>query len=406
VTDPLTLDDLLNPDDADEALQALLTQMRDGGVPVSDWQEGAELLTLAEKTSSGLADLGATLPVLAKSGLLELCDDLAWATLLAKSAYGVDANAATFAVLHTRLSNATGSPYNITAGQLWVVTDPGDGRRWNSANAGTVTLPAGGTLDLDFRAEQAGALFNVLFSAPPTLKLATALPGVTLAVLECVDADLNPLGTYMTTAGAEAESLPQLKERCRTRWASLAFGGPAVSYVQWARDAAAAVKRVWIRDDNPDGPGTARVYVAGDGGAVGGADVTAVNAVIQARKPPTAIITVDNVSEDVVTLAATVECPTGLRTAARTQIYQALVAYQQDLAISNGAGKGKLLWSRVFEILGAPQGVSDVRRATVLLNGTADDYAPAAGHVAVLRPSDLQAGGVDMPSVTFVDPPT
>lgn len=397
MTDPaLTLADLLTVEDPEDVLNFLLTQLSAAGVPVTDWQEGGVLLTLAEQVAVHQADLTAVVPELAAGGLLPLAAG-AWLDLLAASEYGLTRVPAQSAVLRVRLTNASATPYTITPGQLWLTLDPATTLRWNSANTGSESLPGSGTLDLDFRGESPGGAYNV----PPvdtdpvfigaSLLLQTPLPGVTVVAIEVLDDALDGLGTSMVTAGADAETDAQLRARCTARWAALAWAGPAASYLSWATEASQSVRRVFVDDTNPDGPGTATVYLASDVGSVGADDRDAVDALIQVRKPPTAVITVALATTTTVTFAATVACPAGKRPAARATIYAALYELQKASPIGDGAGGGKLLWSQVLEILMAADGVTNVPRATLLLNGSADDVTPALGAVLVWDTDDVNA---------------
>jgi uncharacterized phage protein gp47/JayE len=122
------------------------------------------------------------------------------------------------------------------------------------------TLKPGGTLELMFEAEVAGAGGNV---APNTITiLKTALAGVTISN------PVLPAGTsWITRDGADQETDPELRRRNMTKWATLGMG-PALAYVYWAREASASVKRVFVDDTNPRGVATFDIYVAGDSGEV------------------------------------------------------------------------------------------------------------------------------------------
>jgi hypothetical protein len=266
-----------------------------------------------------------------------------------------------------------------------------DDRRWSSTNAGGDVVPAGSFLDVDFRAEFVGARFSIAFPSPPALVLQTPLTGVTIAAREVVDGDGNGLGTVMVTAGADAESDPQYKARCESRWGTLAWAGPALSYDAWAREASDAVRRVFVDDTNPDGPGTVTIYVGGDAGPVGGDDVTAVDDVLQVRKPPCAIVTTSNVTATTLTLVAVLECPAGQQTATRAAIYDALATELRELSIGDGVSKGKFRYHRLEKfILDALPDAGDIDTLTV--NGGTSNVIPAKGHVflvdgAVLDPA-------------------
>lgn len=373
MADP-TLNELLVTETADALLEFYLTELSPD-FPVTDWVPGGfELVTLAAEADAQ-ADAQALVVDIAKGSLLDLAEG-PWLTLYAKSHYGITRHAAASAVPHVRLTNATGSPYTITPGMLKMTRNPADdGRTWESANATNVTLPASSTLDLDFRAESPGDGTWNLTSAEPVV-LSTPLPGVTAALL-----DVGISGSPMTTSGTAEESDPQLRQRCATAWPSLAFAGPALAYVKWARDADPQVTKVYVDDTNPDGPGTVRVYFAGTAGGVSSPDA---DAAIQLRKPETAAATCQAATTDSVSFAGTIFCESAFIPAAKTAIYQALRTLQTDLPIGDGAGAGRIDLGEMIAVFRTAPGVRRVTVSTVLLAGVAADYTPTKGHIAQL----------------------
>lgn len=393
--DTLTLAELLVASTAQDAQALLMAKLAARELPVTNWQPTGLYRSLVAACAEVLGDLGLRVPVVAASGFLKHAKG-AWLTMLAKSAYGLDRLAAGFAVVRVRLTNSTATPHTISPSSLWMRPAAADTRRWVNANTANVTLPASSTVDVDFRAEFAGSGYNLAYPGPPALALETPLPGVTIAAIEVLDSGGAGLGTVMVTAGADEESDGQLRARCEARWGDLAWAGPVLSYASWARAASASVRRVFVDDTNPGGPGTVTVYLASDSGGVGGSDVTAVNAVIQVRKPPTAVVTTQSAGTTAVTLAAQLVCPSWQQPAARTAIYDALVEHQRGLPISSGS-TGKLRFHALVEILMAPAGVEDVNALT--LNGGTANVQPPKGNVVVINSLTPT-----LPWLTFVAP--
>jgi len=374
MSDP-TLTDLLTVETADALLEFYLTELS-ADFPVNDWLPlGVELTTLAAEADAQ-ADAQALVVAIAKGGLLGSGMSAGdWLTLLAASQFSLTRNPAVSAVAHALLTNASGAPYTITPGMLKMTRSPADGHTWESSNTTNQTLPASGTLSLDFRAESpGGGLWNLTHAEAVTLS--TPLAGVTVALV-----DVGSSGQPMTTTGAEAEDDAALTARCQARWGALAWAGPSLAYEAWAREADAAVTKVYVDDTNPDGPGTSRVYFAGTAGGVASA---AADAVIQARKPESAIITTQAATTDNIAFAATIYCQNTYIAAAKLSIYAALRAIQTDLPIGDGAGAGAWYRSKLIEIFMDATGVVRVDIATVTLAGVASDYTPAKGHIAQL----------------------
>src|SRR5690606_696186 len=105
-------------------------------------------------------------------------------------------------------------------------------RRFTNLTGGTLSL--GGTLDLSWEAEEPGDDYNL---ANGTLTvMVTPLAGVTVA---------NPdpgTGTWITQTGADEESDPELRERCRNKWSTLGTGSTEDSYEFWAKQASNEVR--------------------------------------------------------------------------------------------------------------------------------------------------------------------
>lgn len=390
-----TLADLLKPLTTSDAVTKLLGYFATLKLPTTDWSSTGAERGLLQIFGQALSDyVGTKLVEIAQGGLLDLAP-LAWLQLLAPSAYQNTPNPAVFARIRVRLTNSLGTPYTITPGMLWVAQSANLAARYNSANLTNQTLPGSGTLDLDFLAEFAGATVvtpdgftaNYNISGTPAIVITTPLPGVTATLL-----DLGG-GHPMVVTGTDAEGLVPLRERCRSKWGTLAFAGPAAAYLAWAREADASITKVWVRDDNPSGPGTATVYLAGDAGAVGAAAVTAANNLIQARKPPTAAITVSSAANASVSIAATVYCKAALVDAAKTKLATLLSDYQKALQIANTTNPDAIVYrAQLFEILMTPDGVTNCTIAT-----PATDTTPAAGQIAQLSYT-ITGGG---PSITF-----
>jgi hypothetical protein len=205
----MQLDELLHSDTEDDVLEFLLTELAaaDPPWPITDYVNGDPGLTLLRVVARAIAQQVLLVKEVAAGAALELAAALptpGWLTLLAKSWFELDRELAVFARPRLRLTcSPSAGPYTITPGLLWaraIATD----RRYNVANAANETLNAGGTLDLEWRAESPGAAYNLALGA--LVELVTPLPGVTLATVETVPGS----GSCMATQG----STPRATRRC------------------------------------------------------------------------------------------------------------------------------------------------------------------------------------------------
>jgi phage-related baseplate assembly protein len=250
----------------DEALTQLLSTATSLGFNTTSWQSGSVPRTILEVFAYVYAEASTVISGIASGGLNPTAQG-EWLKLLARSHYDNEPRAAvTTQGTMVLACTALGGPYTITAGQL-VVADTATGRTFRNQAAGG-SLSSGGTLSLTFEAEVAGAASDIETGA--TLELKTPLAGVSVT---------NPVvgitDSWITRNGADEETDAQLRERNRTKWATLGIG-PGMAYAHNALSAHASVKRVAVIDSNPRGPGTVDVVIAGDAGVLSGTVVTAV----------------------------------------------------------------------------------------------------------------------------------
>lgn len=326
-----TLDELLKGKTASELMTALLNRLQGKGFPITDWTEGGVERTQLEVEAAVLADVHALVPTIAKGGFLDTSTG-DWLTLYAKSQYNEERKAAVFTVDTIRLTCAVGSgPVNIAAGQLWA-TDA-TGLLFNNGAAGII--PDGGTLDLEFTAEQAGSKYNLARGA--INKLVTSLPGVTIT------------NTTLVTTGADVESDESLRSRCRLKWQALG-GATAGAYAYWALSSNSAITKARVLDNQPRGRGTVDVIVAGDG-ALGADVVTAATDYIAAKKPITDDVSTYAATERSIAITGTGKVKAGNKAKAETEIADNLSQLEKDTAIGGVLYDGAV-WRQVMNAIG------------------------------------------------------
>lgn len=310
-----TLDDLLKPRTEQQIFDSLRTNIldvaADDGVTLpTNWTSGATLNTILRAVARAMADKEDLQVTMIEAGFWELAEG-DWLDLRAQDE-GLTRNPASFAKHRIKLTAAAGfGPYVITTGQLWVATP--SGLRFNSLAGGT--LPLGGTLYLEVKAEQAGSLYNVADGQITILQ--TPLPGVTIT---------NEVGSLLET-GADAETDDALRLRGRLRYPTLsATERVREAYEQIALNAHPDVRRVLVRDDWPRGPNTVDIVIWGSGG-ISGAALTAVNDAIQLKKGTTADVLVYAATQVNQAVTATIRCLAGYG----TQVNTRALARMQDL---------------------------------------------------------------------------
>ena len=268
---------------------------------------------------------------------------------------------------------ADDSLHVIQPGELAAVFGPelADPLRYVNIDGGT--LPKGGSLALTFRAEAPGARYNV---PPSTISfLNTPLQGVRIS---------NPAepstGTWITRAGADEESDPSLRAKCRDKWGSLGAGGNLAAVRYRIRKAAElfglSVSRFRVRDDNPNGPGSVDVYLANPAGPASAAEVKAVRAYLAGLKAVgTGPLRCFAATLLEVPIVAGLRNPTNPHAVA--EAIGRLVALQSDYPLGEALYRARL----IEELVDVATGTVDVR-----LVSPARDVLPKATDAIVFLP--------------------
>lgn len=354
-----SLQQLLQPRTRDQVMAALISFLQAKGYPPTDWIEGSVQRTLVELQAAGLADLEALRLEIARGGFLDTATG-DYLDLLGQSAYTLTRKQATFARQSFRLTAQAGfGPYSIQPGQLWVGNAAG--LRFNNLDGGT--LPLGGTLDLEFRAESPGAAYNLPIGSGTIMF--TPLPGVTV------------VNTGVLEAAIDKEGDAAYRERCRLRWGELGLGATRAAYESWALSSTPSVTKVRVLDNNPRGQGTVDVVVWGEGG-LGPEAVAAADAYIQQRKPLTANVQVYAATQVNIPVTATIRLRAGFLTQVQAEVATRLAAFQRSLPIGaivyRSALVEALFVANVLDVaLSAPstdQTLTPTQAASFTLNAT------------------------------------
>lgn len=122
-------------------------------------------------------------------------------------------------------------------------------------------------------AEDTGSRYNI--GAGYVVNLITPISGI-----DEVTNDEN----WITTAGMDEETDEALRTRALSRWHALARGATAEAYRQWALEVPGVI-HVSVDDQFPRGQGTLDVIITGSAGDPGEELITAVQALLEDRKP-------------------------------------------------------------------------------------------------------------------------
>lgn len=259
----LSLFDIQTPLSTESIRALLLDFLTAAGFPVEAWQDESAARALVEMAAQLGAEQSKPVALLAKMGFLDT-SEADFLTAKVKSDYDEDRNVAIATVMPVRLVSSGAVTY--VKGAREIILTSSSGRTYSNVAGASVT--AHDTTVVNFVAEVAGSAGNV---PAQTMQLTTPLAGVT-AVFD---------GGFIT-AGADEESDVAVRERARTKWATLRTEKIRAGITNLVRTAAPSVTGHSIDDENPRGPGTLDVYLAGDNATAGSGDVALVQTALDA----------------------------------------------------------------------------------------------------------------------------
>lgn len=249
--------DIQTPVPLEDIRGFLLEQLAVANFPVEAWQEEGGARCFVEAAAA----LGAELSkMIAEVGIQTYLEDASSRFLYKKTESEFDEPVfeATRTVMPVSFVNAGAGNPLIAARQLILRASNNE----EFTNQVSFTATALSTTVSAVEARNPGSAGNI---PTQTLELVTPVAGVTAQFL----------GTF-TSVGADQESDAKLKERARAKWGTLRVTKIRAGVENLVRNAAPAVFSVGIDDQNPRGPGTVDVYLAGENATAGVLDVAAV----------------------------------------------------------------------------------------------------------------------------------
>jgi uncharacterized phage protein gp47/JayE len=269
----LTIAQLRQPQTRAESVSTLVEIIQELGFETTGWQDGRIQKTLVMGFGWLASEFTNVVRDMVEFGFNDYATGEAL-TLFSKSRYQNNRARAIKTAGPARLRSTAQSPYTIDVGQLIASTD--DGTEFRNTTGGT--LSAGSSiapsyLTLQWEARLAGSAGNVGGSA--INRLITSLAGVTVA---------NDVGTpWYTTAGADEQSDPALRQQNATKWASLSVEAVRDSLIYLTLALGIGAEKVFIDDQNPRGPGTVDVYASGATAVLGDSQMQTLQTALAAR---------------------------------------------------------------------------------------------------------------------------
>lgn len=272
----LSLETLLTPITVPEAQQFMIDVLKSlGFTGAASWQAGSFARTLGiEVPARVMSNIRDLIVAYGKGGYNdEASGD--WLTLFSISHYDNYRVQAVKTQGWVELSASEDLPHTVGVGEL-VVADAIKNQTFRNLEEFTVTY-ADSPVPVLVEAELAGADGNADLNTVTIMQ--TTLAGVTVN---------NPGtdGVWITQVGANAEEDPELRTRNRTKWATRAYPTPEAGYENYTLEASEAITRVFVDGQNPHGPGSVHIWVAGVDGALPQSVADDVLAYIEGEPPP------------------------------------------------------------------------------------------------------------------------
>jgi uncharacterized phage protein gp47/JayE len=370
----IALADLVTPPTSADCATTQLALMALAAFPTTSWQVDSVPRVLINGDVVTLADLGTTIANLANGAFLTTAPTLSastgrspWVDLVAYNQYGkTRLNPDGVATQGTMVlaDPASAGPFTISIAQLTAESN-------NAVQFGNLTggvLPNGGTLSLTWQARSSGAAANL--PASTTWTLITPLPGVTLT---------NTDPNWITQQGVDPETDASLVQRCEAAWPGLGGGANVAVYEAWAKEATTGVTRPLVLENTPTG-GKVTIYLAGDSGGSTSAQVTAVQAYINQKRPLCVTVICAAATNNAVTIGGTVYVTAAYLSTAQAAFTTDLTAFQIGLALGSTVYN-----SAIVDLVQSVTGVRNV--ASLTLNGSGSDVTQASNQVAVFTNS-------------------
>lgn len=253
----------------DAILETWMVDLAAADVPTDAWEPTTDARAMLELEATAQAKTEEIRADTAQAGFLSSKGD--WLDATGTGFFDLPRAPATKTVGTVRVRDDAnvGPLLNRPARSVRVQADTGE----YFVNNEAFSVLLGGYADVAFVAEVAGAGGNVANSSISTLT--TSLPGFAVS-----NPAVGATGTWITAAGADAEKDADYEARQRAQWSTLGAAGNDDAVKARVRAADSTLTRIFVDDANPNGAGSADVYIATAIGTASGDQVDAVTAYI------------------------------------------------------------------------------------------------------------------------------
>ena len=263
----LSLKQLSTPLTREQARDKIIQLLKELKFEATSWQPGSIHRTLIEIQALVWSELTALLSFVAFLGFPDTSVGDAL-KLIARSFYQEEAKEAlTTQGLITFTDAADGGPHTFPIGA--VVAKSATGKSFRNIEA--ISIPQDGSVSVLFEADTAGSGSNV--SNDSISSLLTPIAGVTVTN----SPDPQTL-TWITRSGIDPETDAEIRRRISTKFSTFSINVVHDGFVSLSLNAATGIAKVLVQDDNPRGPGTIDIYLAGKLATSGSEDVAAAQA--------------------------------------------------------------------------------------------------------------------------------
>lgn len=322
--------DLLAPQSEEQIEADQLAMLSANGFPTMSWSTVSVPKGLLKAGVRTQAKAFAMVPVIVRGGYAKTAKG-GWLTLQGVSQFNEPRRPAVTCQRTLRITDAGGGPYDpIEVGQL--VAKAANGLLYRNVTAGAVE--ASSFDDITFEAESTGSKYNAATSG---WELVTPLPGTTIGEPGGVPA--------IVRQGVDEERDEDYAPRLPQKWFLLGAEKTEDAWLSLAKRASDEVTRVKVLWHTPV-PGTATIVIAGPGGAVSPAVVTAVDEYLQARRGLCVALVVQSATNYTIALTGSAHI-----LAAEISGVQAAAEIELDALAANAAIGGKVSRERIIEKL-------------------------------------------------------
>lgn len=380
----LSFDQLNDPPSDAELEQQIIDRLDELGFASKGWQSGSAQLTIGVKLPAWLyAKFAQMVRTVLRSGFNDTAEG-DFLTRFSKSVYQNTRKPAVAARYTVRHTVAVGEgPHTIDVGDLSATNGT---HVYSNIDDGSIAYPvvlsSAAPVDITYEAEKPGAGAN---TADGTItQLITTVAGLTIT---------NPRPSQLVAgANEEADDGPAggstggIRLRNSTRWVTLAIDMPADGYKNIALGVS-GVGRVAVDAQNPRGPGTVDVYIAGNDAPAGPTDVTNCQTAIDARRSITANVLVILPSNQTIVVSGIVYVAPAYLTGAQAKVEQAVRDYINVIQIGGDELDG-LTWGvaedAIKAAIRAVPGVKNVDLTAPLTDFVMNPYGLAVADVTGL----------------------